>query len=215
MSFRREGTDVEYGLLEAGEVDGMARLLGDTFSRDDPPSVALELSSADIRSLVSAFGDRALSEQLTVVARDASTGQLVGALLSDDFGTPLPPGLGLAAPRLVPIGALLRSLDEQYRARHAVEPGTHLHLFMLGVSHGSSGRGIARKLIETCVAHGKRRGYSTAVTEATGRISQHLFRKLGFEELFGASYQGFLFDGQPVFSSIAEPEGTLLMVRRI
>jgi hypothetical protein len=44
----------------------------------------------ELECLVSAFVPRALAEQLTVVARDASTGELLGSLLVEDFGTAPP-----------------------------------------------------------------------------------------------------------------------------
>jgi ribosomal protein S18 acetylase RimI-like enzyme len=209
--FSRDG--IEYGLVEEAEVDAMASLLAGCFSRFEPMAVALGLPYDEIQGLVKAFGPKALSEQLTIVAREVSTGRPVGALLTDDFGTPAPDGLEAAAPTFAPVGALLDGLDESYRATHSIQPGTHLHLFMVGVAEDMSSRGIARHLVTACLANGKGRGYRTAVTEATGAASQRVFRKCGFEELLVASYQQFAFNEQRVFSGIVEPEGAALMVR--
>ena len=142
-------------------------------------------------------------------------GQLVGALLTDDFGTPLPAGLEHAAPDFGPIGALLDDLDERYKGTTAVGPGTHAHLFMIGVEKSATSRGIAHRLIECCVDNASRRGYTSAVTEATGNISQHIFRKLGFKELHTARYKEFSFNGAQVFSSIQGVDGTILMERNL
>ena len=209
--FSRDG--IEYGLVEEAEVDAMASLLAGCFSRFEPMAVALGLPYGEIQGLVKAFGPKALSEQLTIVAREVSTGRLVGALLTDDFGTPPPEALDAKAPTFAPVGALLDGLDEKYRATRAVEPGTHLHLFMVGVAQETTSRGIAGNLIAACLANGKSRGYWRAVTEATGASSQHVFRKCGFEELFLASYRQFTFNGQRVFASIVDPEGAALMAR--
>jgi ribosomal protein S18 acetylase RimI-like enzyme len=207
--------DIEYGLLQYTEFSAMASLLAEAFSLYDPPAVAVGLSSPQIERLVSAFLPKALLEQLTVVAREVSTGDLVGALLVEDFGTPPPEGLEELAPGFAPIGALLEGLDGQYRATRSIVPGTHLHLFMLGVAHRALGRGIARHLITTCLANGKVRGYSLAVTEATGSVSQHVFCKLGFREILSAAYKDFVFNGQRVFSSIVGPEAAILMEREV
>ena len=86
---------------------------------------------------------------------------------------------------------------------------------MLGVAQRATGRGIAHRLITTCLANGKTRGYSLAVTEATGSVSQHVFRALGFRDILSASYKDFLFNGEAVFSSIVEPEATILMEREL
>ena len=79
---------VEYGLLEHPELRLMARLLAEAFSLHDPPAVAVGLSSSQVEALVMAFGSKAVTEQLSVVARTPPTEDLVGALLAEDFGTP-------------------------------------------------------------------------------------------------------------------------------
>lgn len=206
--------DVEYGLIEEGEINAMASLLAEAFSLYEPPAVAVGLTAPEIKRLVTAFGPKAMSERLSIIAR-AATGVLLGALLVEDFATPPPSDLESIAPRFAPIGALLDGLDSQYRASRSIEPGAYLHLFMVGVAHHASGRGIAHQLITTGLAHGKSRGYSHAVTEATGSVSQHVFRKLGFREILAASYKEFLFEGQHVFSSVVGAEATILMERQL
>ena len=54
-----------------------------------------------------------------------------------------------------------------------------------------------------------------AVTEATNKVSQHIFRKLGFVERVRRSYQTHRFDGRAVFASIAEHGGPILMDRSL
>jgi ribosomal protein S18 acetylase RimI-like enzyme len=206
---------VDYDLLDHASLGPMARLLAEAFSLYDPPAVAVGLPSEQVEALVMAFGPRAVAEQLSVVARMAATGELVGALLADDFGTPTPPGLDAVAPRFGPIGALLDSLDDRYRASRKIAPGGFLHLFMVGVARHAGGRGIAHNLITTTLANGKARGYRVAVTEATGSVSQHVFRKLGFRDVLAAPYQDFVFDGARVFSSVVGQDATILMEREL
>jgi ribosomal protein S18 acetylase RimI-like enzyme len=160
-----------------------------------------------------AFGPRALAGRLSVVARDVSAGELVGALLADDFGTQLPAGLESVAPTFAPIGALLDGLDVQYRSSRDIVPGAFVHLFMVGVARHAGGRGIAQHLITTCLQNARARGYRLAVTEATGSVSQHVFRKLGFRDVLAAPYADFLFNEKRVFSAIVGPEATILMER--
>jgi ribosomal protein S18 acetylase RimI-like enzyme len=205
--------EIQYGLLEEGDVGEMSGLLADIFSRYEPPAVAAGLSFREIEQIVAAFGPKAVTEQLTVLAR--RDGELVGALLVEDFGTPPPEGLEEFAPNFAPIGALLDGLDARYRESRRIVPGAYLHLFMIGVSPAFSGRGIAQSLINTCLANGRRRGFTVAVTEATGSVSQRVFAKSGFRGLFSTSYKDFLFDGQRVFSSIVEHDGCVLMERTV
>ena len=202
---------IDYGLLESADAPRMASLLADAFSRFEPMAVAVKLPYAQVERLVAAFVPKAISEQLAIVARDPSRGRLVGALLADDFGTAPPTGLEEAAPLFAPVGALLDGLDEQYRATTSVAPGTHVHIFMVGVDEKAGSRGIAGHLVGACIAQAQRLGYQTAVTEATGAASQHVFRKARFQGVATARYRDFAYGGQHVFSAITGVEGTMLM----
>ena len=206
---------IEYGLLERTEVEAMVSVIAEAFSRYEPLAVAVGFSASEIERLISALSPKALAESLTVLAREASSKDLLGALLVEDFGTPPPEGPDPSVPAFAPIGALLEGLEGQYRASRTIGAGTHLHLMMLAVAQRGTGRGIAHQLISTCLANGKRRGFSFAVTEATGSVSQHVFRTLGFREVLSASYKVFLFDGQAVFSSVFGQEATILMEREL
>lgn len=136
-------------------------------------------------------------------------------MLTDDFAVPPEIGPNEISHKFLPIFALLETLDERYRTGRSILQGQYLHLFMLGVDQEFTGRGIAQRLVSTCLSHGLRKGYTHAVTEATGVISQGVFRKLGFEERERASYQDFKHEGQAVFRSIRGHEATLLMDRQL
>lgn len=206
---------IEYGLLQEEDAEAMARLLAKVFSELEPMGRAVGIPCEQVERLVKTFVPKALTEQLTILARDASSSRLVGAMLADDLGTDGPTGLDEAAPQFAPIGSLLGVLDEQYRAVTTVAKGTHAHMFMVGVEASSQLRGIATRLVETCMANAAADGYKTAVTEATGSVSQHVFRKLGFVDRFQVLYQEFTFDGQRVFPSIEGVDGTVLMTREL
>jgi ribosomal protein S18 acetylase RimI-like enzyme len=214
MRILTELRGIKYGLLEREDVGDMARVLGDVFSRRDPPAIAVGMSATDIKEFVDIFGPKALAEDLTIVARNSS-GELVGAMFTEDFGTSPPADVTRAPASFAPVGALLDSLDDEYRATHPVVPGSHLHLFMVGVSDSFGGAGIAQTMITLCLTNGAQRGYRLAITEATSRTSQHIFRKLGFRDFCTRSYKEFLYEGRHVFESIRAHGGTVLMERSV
>jgi ribosomal protein S18 acetylase RimI-like enzyme len=74
---------------------------------------------------------------------------------------------------------------------------------------------VAQQLVAACLEHGARRGYRVAVTEATNKVSQHIFRKQGFVARVWRSYQTYRFDGRKVFGSIAEHGGPMLMEKSL
>lgn len=210
-----DAQDVRYGLLESTDIEEMAVLLADVFSRFDPPAVAVGLLFDEVCGLVRLFSRRAPDDALTVVARVKPSGRLIGAMLTDDFTCPPPEGIDKVTKHFDPIAALLDRLDEQYRNTHSVRHGEILHLFMLGVDAGFGGRGIAQTLIRLTLDNGKRKGYKSAVTEATGNVSQHVFRNLGFAEQFRTAYREFNYRGTRIFNKIVEHEAIILMERSL
>ena len=206
---------IEYGVYAASDADAMARLLGDVFSRRDPPAIAAGLTATEFETFVRLFCPKAAAEGLTIVARLRDTGELVGALLTEDCASELPDGIDqLSAkfdPIFDPIFDILGQLDTEYRGGKPARPGESLHLFLLGVSDRVAGRGVGHQLVAACLEHGARRGYRIAVTEATNKVSQHIFRKQGLVTRVQRSYQNYRFDGRAVFVSIAEHGGPMLI----
>jgi hypothetical protein len=70
---------------------------------------------------------------------------------------------------------------------------------------------VAGQLVAKSLENGRRKGYRLAVTEATNKISQHLFHKQGFMERVRGSYQDHRYQGQPFFASIVDQGGPILM----
>ncbi len=140
---------------------------------------------------------------------------MLGALLSEDSASPIPEGMSRVSEKFRPIFDILGQLDAEYRAGHPVHAGDSVHLFLLGVASSAAGRGVARELVAECLANAVRKGYSVAVTEATNKTSQHIFRKLGFDERVRRSFSEHRFEGQNVFASIGEHGGPILMARHL
>jgi GNAT superfamily N-acetyltransferase len=211
MPSSANGQAIEYGIYDARDAGEMTRLLGEVFSRRDPPAVAVGLTTPEFEGFVRLFCPRAAVEGLTLLARDAATGELVGALLAEDGAAALPDGIDRVSPKFQAIFDILGALDTEYRGDHPVRAGERLHLFLLGVAESVAGRGVAQALVSKCLDLGARKGYRLGVTEATNRVSQHIFRKHGFAERVRRSYATHLFDGRAVFSSIADHGGPVLM----
>lgn len=204
---------IEYGLYVPSEAEAMAKLLGEMFSRYDPPAVAAGLTASEFEVFVRLLCPKVAAEGLTIVARLAGADDLVGALLTEDSASALPDGMDRLSAKFDPIFDILGQLDTEYRGGQAVRSGDSLHLFLLGVSDRVAGRGVAQQLVAACLEHGTRRGYRVAVTEATNKVSQHIFRKQGFVARGQRSYEAYRFDGRKFFASIAEHGGPILMDR--
>lgn len=204
---------IQYDLLQSRDVESAIRVLATSFSTAEPPAVAMGLSLTELADFVRLLMPRAVAEQLTVVARSAAQDGIIGVMLCDDFVAPPEFDRRQISQRFLPIFAMLESLDDQYRSGRAMRHGEYLHLFMLAVDAHFSGHGIAQGLVKNCLENGMQKGYRCAVTEATGMISQRVFRKLGFEERFRVSYRDYRYGGEAVFTSITDHGGAALMDR--
>jgi len=211
----QEIAGVQYGICEPSDVGEMISLLGEVFSLYDPPAVAVGITAPEFEDFVQLFGVRAGAEQLTIVARSAGSHELIGALLTEDCASPPPAGTDQVSRKFDPIFDILGQLDATYREGKAAQPGEWLHLFLLGVARSAGGRGVAQRLVTTCMENGAPHGYRLAVTEATNSVSQHIFRKLGFVERVRRSYLDHHFEGTAPFAGIEGHAGPILMDRTI
>src|SRR5208282_4080108 len=202
---------VYYCVARPFDAEEMVRLLATVFSESEPPAVAMGLSFGDLEQFLQLLAPGAIADGLTVLARCGDTRKLAGVLLTYDFASPPALDLRQISTRFLPIISMLETLDEQFRKERTISTGEYLHLFMLGVDKQFAGRRIGQGLVETCLDNGFRRGYRKAVTEATGRVSQHVFRKQGFSDHFSVSYQDFLYEDRVVFASIQGHEKATLM----
>jgi len=206
---------IEYSLCAEDDVEAMCDLLAEVFSRGDPPAIAAGLTALEFRLFVQLLRPKADGRGLTIVARLADSGRVVGALLTEDSSSSLPDGMERLSRKFDPIFDILGQLDAEYRGDSEIAHGEQLHLFLLGVSPLVVGRGVAHELVRMCLENGSRLGYRTAVTEATNKASQHIFRKAGFSERVSRSYKDYRFEGRAVFVSIADHGGPILMDKQL
>jgi GNAT superfamily N-acetyltransferase len=197
------------------DADEMVQLLGTVFALGDPPAMAVGLTVPEFAYFVRLYVPKADAEGLTMVARSAVTGEMIGALLAEDSASVLPDGLDQLSPKFRPIFDILGQLDTDSSADPPSRVGASLHLFLLGVVPEWSGRGIAQRLVRACLENGRRQGYRVAVTEATNRTSQHVFHKVGFVERGRRSYGDHRFEGHAWFGAIADQGGPMRMERDV
>lgn len=215
MIILQEIETIRYGICERSDVDEMITLLADVFPRMDPPAVAVDLTAPEFATFVRLFASKATDENVTIIARSINTGEIAGALLTEDSGTPMPNGMEQLSRKFDPIFGILGELEMEYRGAKSIPIGDSLHLFLLGVARNYGGHGVAQNLVTTCLHNGARRAYRLAVTEATNSVSQHIFRKLGFINRVQRSYRGYRFEGETPFAGIQGHLGPMLMDRTI
>ena len=211
MKLLYEVKGVRYELFDMHALDGMAVMIAEAFSRYEPMAVTQNFSLEELVEFIKLRGPKAAQEELTILARDQETGQVVGAMLTEDFALAPPEDIEHFSEKFGPILTLLDELDAQYKQGISLRVGEYLHLLMIAVTHQHTGKKVAQNLIQACLENGIRKGYKTAVTEATGVISQHIFRKCGFVDRLEIPYKTFTYQGSRIFASIEGHTGTILM----
>ena len=216
MDVVHEAQGIGYELLRPEVLDDMAGVVANAFAGYEPTSVALDISSEEFVDYVQLYGTRMLRENLTIVATDLSTGDLVGALIADDLASGSPAGREHLSEKFEPVLALLDELGERYREGRDIVSGQYLHLAMLGVRRPIQNKRVGQTLLRLCLNHGADRGYRVAVAEATGAISQHILKdKFGFVPRVEVSYKTFAHRGKRVFESIEGHAGSVLLDRAV
>ena len=202
---------INHEIYRSGDGEEMAGLLSEAFTRREPLALAVGMKPDEFALFVKGLLPKAAEEQLTIVARHAESGEMLGAVLTNDPACEADASMGTRGRRFQMVGSILGQLVSTYRAGREPAAGEVLHLYLLGVSERATGMGIGQQLVAACVENGVRRGYRVAIAEATNKTSQHIFRKLGFAERAQISYRDHRFEGEYVFASIAEHGGPVLM----
>src|SRR4051794_8902942 len=143
MTMLAGGDRINFSVFTAADSGEMARLLSEAFVLRDPPAVAAGLCSSEFEDLVRLFSPKAASEGLTVVARSADTGEMMGALLAEDSASAPPAGINGLSARFDPIFDILGQLEAAYRPERPVYAGEAPHLFLLCVKQAFGGRRVA------------------------------------------------------------------------
>lgn len=210
-----DSTEISYGLLDSSDVEEMTNLLAEVFSRFEPMAVAAGMLYAEINRLVGLYCRQTLEDELTIVAREKRSNKLIGVMIAIDFAYPQPPGILEVAPNFEPVGALLNELEEKYRKENSLFPGKVMNLFMLAIVEDFAGKSVAQNLTMLTLKNGLKKGYERAVTEATSKASQHVFRKLGFVDLFQSRYSDFIYHDRHIFETITGSDAAILMQRNL
>lgn len=213
MQSLHETETVRYEIFERNSLDQLANVVAKAFIQFDPMAIAQNLSVEEFADYIKLLGEWIEQEQLTVIARDKSSDEIVGAVIAGDFASdsPLNPDSNDISAKFDPIVELIEELETRYKKDQQIKLGEYLHVYMLAVSPNHQRKKIAQNLLQVCLNNGVKKQFNWAVTEAANSVSQHIFGKLDFVPRYQISYQEFTHQGIRVFAKIKGHEGTILM----
>jgi len=205
---------IRYELFTMDALAETAVMTAEAFVRHEPVFTSMRISPEEFAEFVKLLFSGAEQEELTVIARNQETGQIIGAMIADDFAADPPEAFNQPSAKsgnFGPILAALGEVDTQYKQGRILTKGEFLHFYLLAVDHRQNGKKIAQHLIQACLDNGIKKGYRTGVVEATCMVSQHIFRKFGFVDRYTVPYKTFEFQGKRIFESIEGHSGIILM----
>ena len=209
---------IRYEYMNRSNYLQAALCVSEVFSTNEPLAKFLGVSNEEMYNFTSRYYPLIHRDGLSVVAFDDETGEVVGARVSEDYVQPDPPPdlFDRISQRLVPIFAFLEILGEKFKDSHEPERGQYVHMFMVAVREKFTCRGIAPTMNRIALKRAIEKGYTHAVTEPTGCISQHVLRdKFGFEVLHQIPYDTFELSGVRVFEGLQEHKSGMLMMKEL
>ncbi len=153
-----------------------------------------------------------MEDGLSQIAKDSANSQVVGAIISEDLSTELAEENYKNLPQKFDIiFQVFKELHEQYESQKKLVTGKLFHIFLLATKEQYRNRKIANNLLEKNLKIATQEGFSGAIVEVTGNISQQLFRKYKFEDRYSIDYQTYKYKGIKVFERIKEHQSCILM----
>lgn len=209
---------IRYEFLTRQRCIDAALCVSEVFANNEPLAHHLGVTMDEMFSFTSRYYPLIVKDELSVVAIDEATNECVGARVTEDYVQPEPPPdlFDRISPRLVPVFSFLDHLSEKFKRSHNPKRGHYIHMFMVAVKKPYTNRGIAPRMNLLAFQRALDCGYTHAVTEPTGCISQHILRdKFGFSVIHEESYETFEINGTRVFSGMTHHKSGMLMVKDI
>lgn len=217
MTVFREIQGIRYELYQAADLDETAAVQAEVFTSGTEPVIgALRATFAQFSNFIHVLGPWIERDGLTIVARDVSSGAMAGSSINLDLATENPPEVKRLE-WLAPALALLDGMDQAYLQKCCQDihprPGEVFHFCWGAVSSRFQGCRIAQTMVEVSLELGVAKKYRTALVEASGLASQHVFRKAGFTDRVEIPYKSYVYQGRRPFASVAEVPSIILLDR--
>ncbi|MFN7414477.1 MAG: GNAT family N-acetyltransferase [Dolichospermum sp.] len=193
------------------DLESTIRCISHSFTQETM-SQALGIDVNSYVSLAEIFSQRAIQYQLSLVAKNEDSGDVVGFSILEDFLAETP-NLEDVDSRFLPIMNVVDELKKWYINNYAIKSGEILYISMTGVDEKYQGQGIAHQLMEETFQVARNNNYKGIIAECTGASTQHICAKHGFKVVKEIEYKTFLYNEELVFKHIEKPSGCQLMLK--
>lgn len=212
--------NISYEILTVKDLDEATDVLIDSFSQNEPMAICLNLARDEYVIPYRMICEAALTERLSIIARDVKSGRIVGCMINEDYaaGSLLkdiePDNTG----SFMPIISLLDQLNKLSSDATLMKTGECFHLYMLGVhkNYTTMKYNIPFAFMEIGMDLARSKGFKYMLIEATGYVTQkgaELIYK--FKTLAFINYKTFIYNDKYCFKKIEKPESCKLMLKEL
>ncbi|MGD1714217.1 GNAT family N-acetyltransferase [Dapis sp. BLCC M172] len=211
-----EENEIVYEILQEKDIEQTINCLVDVFPSAEPMSKALQVTPSELYPFAEMICQKAVAEGLSHVAKDPATSEVAGFIISEHLSNESEEEVHKNIPQKFEVfSQVLKELHEQYEMEKKLVNSKIFHIFLLGAREKYRGRKIGNKLVENNLKMATQAGFSKAIVEASGNISQHICRKYGFEDRVSLDYQTYEYKGVKVFEEIKEHQNCILMEKAL
>ncbi|PYG87337.1 hypothetical protein LY28_02246 [Ruminiclostridium sufflavum DSM 19573] len=215
--------DLSFELLDSTDteaVKGAAECLAESFAGveidgvhiSEPMTIACKLSKEDMFDYVHGYLSDSSRQNLTYIAKDIFSGNIVGVLASENFDPEeeIPVFEGNIAPMNI-ILAFLADLDDRLvktierKTGNKVHKNEYVHAFMGGSVLKDKKRFVVIKLFECLIIDATLKGYKGIIGEATNpKCVKMISEYCGFHQVYDVNGYPIMGDysKHPVFKSV-------------
>ncbi|MDD1727633.1 MAG: GNAT family N-acetyltransferase [Methanospirillum sp.] len=195
---------------------GAARLYTEVFTADEPTTRHADLDSSRFLPFAVHYVRTLVDMDLSYLTGDGETEEPAGFIfcldLTDDPEQGGPEMIAFLSHFREAI-AMINELEDRYFDREAIQSGSVLHIFQIGVKREFRGTGIAQQMIHQVIKQARNRGFTRIVADCTSITSKRVFERCGFLEAGYYPYQDFQLNGVRHFEGL--DHGIYLMVKEL
>ncbi|OQW90572.1 MAG: hypothetical protein BWK79_19520 [Beggiatoa sp. IS2] len=162
---------IQFSILQRQDIDGVCSCLAKAFSQREPLAKHMQITVEDFYVLARYLCDKAERQQLSLVAKDTLTNQIVGChIIESDTSTESEDITKRLSNKFLPIFALLEEVVKPLLTIQSSHKRV-AHLFAVAVDEDYQNLGIAKKLLTLELNLLQQRGYEWCEGEFTNPYS--------------------------------------------
>ncbi len=186
-------------------------LASGNFASQSVLHVALNANLEDYRAYLRPTFFDDVKDGLSLAAKDAKNGELLGVLIARDFLKQRHKSQLLFQEKYEPITQLFQMLETTYLQQRSLEMGDALLVDMAAVLPSHAGNGIYQKLRKEISIRAKLLGYKYIIGELTSSATQRvILEKMGHRQCAQINLTDFVYEDRRPFATIADPEMIVL-----